>query len=479
MTTLVCCVGNSDLTLDGQYLAVRNPAGAAPSFRAATEQLLAQVDDALDRLDAPLLRPLLDWAIARTRSQRPLLHVVLLATDQEPPHPQDTCFAARLLARWLERRYGARCQLAVELFDLRGNPADYDTMYRAVGDVLRQLAQSASPRPILVSLTAGTPAITFALTVHTVDRFGSQCTFVYLPRGSTAPRELHVRRWLQQSALLADARRELERGEFGRAALLLQQAGVPRAFWQLAQAGDHRLAYHFSEASASARQALRDPRTRPIAAAFLQELEELTTAQRILVEQGGKQPVPQACEPLLAELVANLRLVWEQGREADFLARLYRFHEMMLRWLVEEQLGAPVHTATGEATPAFRHWWRARPELEREAAARNLNPERITRPLLDFLLARVPAVQRDRQILRQLNLLTQYRSQTFVGHGFLGVRREDLLRLYRQRAGPDADPMRDVETLARRLHLGSQVDWPQRLRDALLALLDQWETEAE
>ncbi len=51
MTTLVCCIGNSDLTLDGQYLAVRNPAGAAPSFRTATEQLLAQVDDVLDRLD--------------------------------------------------------------------------------------------------------------------------------------------------------------------------------------------------------------------------------------------------------------------------------------------------------------------------------------------------------------------------------------------------------------------------------------------
>lgn len=477
MTTLVCCIGNSDLTLDGQYLAVRNPAGAAPSFRTATEQLLAQVDDVLDRLDAPLLRPLLDWAIARTRSQRPLLHVVLLATDQQPPHPQDTCFAARVIGRWLERRYGARCQLAVELFDLRGNPADYDAMYRAVGDVLRQLAQSASPRPILVSLTAGTPAMTFALTVHAVERFGNSCSFVYLPRGSSQPQELQVRRWLVQSALLADARRELQRGEFGRAAVLLQQAGVPRAVWQLAQAGDHRLAYHFEEAQASARQALRDPRTRPIAQQFLEELAELAAAQRTLVERGGQEPIPRACEPLLAEMVANLRLVWQQGREADFLARLYRFHEMMLRWLVEEQLGAPVHTASGEATPAFRRWWQTRPELHRQATARNLNPERITRPLLDFLLASVPAVRRDREILQQLNRLTQFRSQTFVGHGFLGVRRDDILALYRERAGPNADPMQDIEHLAHRLQLGAQASWPERLRDALLQLLASWEQE--
>ncbi|MCS7257112.1 MAG: hypothetical protein RMJ05_06120, partial [Thermomicrobium sp.] len=111
MTTLVCCVGNSDLALDGRSLTVRNHQGAVQSFRAVTEQLLTQAADALDRLDAPVLRPLLDWAIARLRPQPPALHVVLLATDQEPPHPQDTVFAARLLERWLEHRYAARAHL--------------------------------------------------------------------------------------------------------------------------------------------------------------------------------------------------------------------------------------------------------------------------------------------------------------------------------------------------------------------------------
>ncbi|MBO9359926.1 MAG: hypothetical protein J7450_10255 [Thermomicrobium sp.] len=473
--TLLACVGNSDLTLDGAFLVTREHRGSAPSFRDRTRELLASAAGLSERLDAPLLRPLLTWARERPGAQ--LLRVVLLATDQDPPHQQDTVFAAQLLARWLTERFtstGDRIEVIVRT--LRANPADYDQMYRAIGQVLRQLAP-ATAGPVLVSLTAGTPAMTFALTVHALDRFGSECSFVYLPRNSQRPQELRLRRLLQRAASLADARRELERGEFGRAALLLQQAGVPRSIWRLAEAADHRVAYHFEEAQSSARQALRDPRTRPLAQEFLRELDELATAQRILQEKGGNEPVPRACEPLLAEMVANLRLVWQQEREADFLARLYRFHEMMLRWLVEEQLGAPVHTATGEATPAFRNWWRSRPELQRQAAARNLNPERITRPLLDFLLASIPAVRRDREILAQLNRLTQFRSQTFVGHGFLGVRRDDILALYRERAGPNADPMQDIEHLARRLQLGSQADWPERLRDALLQLLDQWETE--
>jgi hypothetical protein len=153
----------------------------------------------------------------------------------------------------------------VERFVLCGNSADDDAMARAVGAVLRRLDQSASPRPLLVCRSAGTPAMTVARTVHAVDRFGSQCTVVSLPPGSAAPRERHGRRWLQQSALLARARRELEPGEFGRAARSLQQAGVPGAFRQLVPAGDHRLAYHCNEARASARQPLRDPHTRRIA----------------------------------------------------------------------------------------------------------------------------------------------------------------------------------------------------------------------
>lgn len=476
MPMLIACVGNSDLMLDGQYLAVRNHSGQLPSFREQTRALLAEGDTILSRLDAPLLRPLVAWLLDRRAKDQTPLQIVLLATDQDPPHPQDTVFAAQLLERWLLARF-PQSSVACARDKLSGNPSDYDAMYRAIRRVLQTLKPGEPP--IYLSLTAGTPAMTFALTVHALDLFGSHCSFLYLPRGSETPRELRVRRWLQQAALLADARRELQRGEFGRAAVLLRQAGVPNAFAQLAEAADHRLAYHFEEATTTAKQAQRDPRTRSVAQEFLRELEELEAARRLLDEKGGQQAVPHAYEPLLSELVANLRLAWENDREADFLARLYRFHEAMLRWLVEEQLAAPVHTSSGDATPAFRRWWNARPELQRRAAARNLNPERITRPLLDFLIADIPALKRDREVLRNLNRLTQLRSQTIVGHGFLGVRRDDILKAYRNVAGPQADPMRDVEELAQRLQLGTHADWPQRLRATLLELLTAWEAEQE
>lgn len=188
-----------------------------------------------------------------------------------------------------------------------------------------------------------------------------------------------------------------------------------------------------------------------------------------------ERAVPNAYEPLLSELVANLRHCWNAGRYVDFLARLFRFQEALLRWLVEEQLGIPVHTEDSSSPPGFRRALQARPELRRLAEARNLNTDRITRPLLVCLLQDVPATRRDLETLERLNRLTLLHGQTIVAHGFRGVSCERVLETYRQAAGPQADPMADVEALTERLALDEFVGWPDRLYAELARLTGELE----
>lgn len=473
----VALVGNSDLTLDGAYLFQRNHAGEGLSFRERTAALLAEYPAAGDRLDAPLLLPQLRWLLEHQAKQASTpIDLVLIATDQQPPHPQDTVYAAKLLARWLPERFPPGT-LAVDVETVAGaNPADYDAMYRWFRDATRRLAARFPSGAVYLSVTGGTPAMTFALTLHGVEAFGSRCTFLYLPRGADRPVRLGVRRELQRAQLLSDARLLLQRGDFAHAAELLRQAGMPRGVWSLAQAAAHRLAFDFEEAARLGRRhALREPRTRETATWFLGQLERLQQAAERLEQEGMERAVPEAYEPLLSELVANLRHCWDAGRYADFLARLFRFQEALLRWLVEEQLGIPVHTEDGSSPPGFRRALQARPDLRRAAEARNLDVNRITRPLLARLLEHIPAVQRDLEALDRLNELTLLRGQTIVAHGFRGVSRERVLQTYRQVAGPGADPMADVEQLATRLALDDLAGWPRRLRAELAQVLDEWE----
>ncbi len=109
------------------------------------------------------------------------------------------------------------------------------------------------------------------------------------------------------------------------------------------------------------------------------------------------------------------------------------------------------------------------------AEARNVNVDRITRPLLVCLLQGVSAVRRDLETLEQLNRLTLLRGQTIVAHGFRGVSRKRVLEAYRAVAGPGVDPMTDVEQLAARLALDDLAGWPQRLSADLTRLIDDLE----
>jgi hypothetical protein len=388
---LVVLVGSSDLTLDGASLVQRTHAGDAPSFRERTAALSARYEAVHDRLDAPLLLPQLRWLLERQAREASVpIVLVLVATDQQPPHPQDTVQAARLLARWLPERFSPGT-LAVRVETIAGeNPAD-DAMYRWSRATLRRLASQFPPGETYLSVTGGPPAMTFALTLQGMEAFGSRASFLDLPRGTERPVSLGIRRQLTRAQLLADAQLLLERGDFAHAAELLRKAGLPRGAWTLAQAAAQRLAFDFEEAARRARRhALREPCTRETGEWFLAQLERLQQAAEQLEREGRERAVPQAYEPLLSELVANLRHCWESGRYVDFLARLYRFQEALLRWLVEEELGIPVHTADGSSPPGFRRALQARSDLRRLAEARNLNVDRITRPLLVCLLQTVP-----------------------------------------------------------------------------------------
>jgi hypothetical protein len=59
----------------------------------------------------------------------------------------------------------------------------------------------------------------------------------------------------------------------------------------------------------------------------------------------GPGDPPRRWEALLRELFWNARAAYRSGRYADFLGRVYRFQEALLRYLVETLLGLPTDLA--------------------------------------------------------------------------------------------------------------------------------------
>jgi hypothetical protein len=485
---LISTIGNRDLTLDGSLL-------PREEFRDRTAELLEQCRReraaVLGRLQAPILEPVVRWVLrqhteppgpSRPEPRRPQLCVYLVATDQPETTPQrvsDTLHAAALLREWLADRFKAHGLQSTKFWTYQSNPADYDEAYRYFQELERQRSfpDSGDFDIVYLNPTGGTPALTFGLLTVVLPFYGARAVVLYLPNGRDLPIRLNVGQQFRRAQLLDDVATQLDQWEFGRAAELLQRAGVPGHLAALTRALAYRLNFDFTLALRTIEHEVIPPSSGALRSAAIAQQEQLARLRdHAEALHNAVVPRPDCYPPLLRELYVNTLLTWEAGRYADFLARAFRFEEAALRWAVEETLHLPTGSAKqprGSALPAFVEGIEGDPELLQHAQSpyegRKLDYRRApTRDLLRHLLDTPrlrsdPTAQQVKTLTDRLRRLSELRNMSIVAHGFKGVSREAIEHAYEE------DCLADLRALARAVGVDPDVN---PLAEARAALLD-------
>ncbi|GBD20859.1 hypothetical protein HRbin28_01307 [bacterium HR28] len=438
---LVSTLGNRDVTVDGQLI-------PQDDFRTACEALLAELEHdrsaVLTRLGAPILERIVTWILDRHADPdyRPQLRIYLIASDQEDKRFRhtDTIPAARLLQAWLPHVFDNGSIERVSLWRIDTNPADYDD---AVRFYRLLIGQRALPDPrefaaIYLNPTGGTPALSFGLLTVLAPFFGERTVVIYMPARTLRPTPLDVGATYRQFQALDDAMRAIERYDFAHAAHLLRVAMAPLPLYAFAEVLAYRLAFDF-------RRALQrlEGTVIPASRGTLRQLarREQDTLHRLLSDaetlEQAREPVPDRYPALLAELYGSASIAWEQERYADFLARVFRFEEALLRWAVEHCLRLPTGVDRDDrgrprSLPAFQAGIAGDPDLAQHVAASPFDPTRPpTRDLLRHLLslprlADDPVARTVRESSLALDSLSQLRNRSIVAHGFAPVSREEI-----------------------------------------------------
>ncbi len=438
---LISTLGNRDLTVDGQHIPQEH-------FRPSCETLLAELErdrpSVLSRLGAPILERVITWILDRHADPdyRPQLRIYLIASDQEDDRfrHSDTLPAARLLQAWLPDAFGKDSIERISLWRIDTNPADYDDAIRFYRLLI---GQRAVPNPrdfaaIYLNPTGGTPALSFGLLTVLAPFFGERSIVLYLPARTLRPTPLDVGATYRQFEALNDAIRAIERYDFAHAAHLLRIAMAPLPLYAFAEVLAYRLAFDF-------RRALQrlEGTVIPASRGNLRQLarREQETLHRLLTDaealEQAREPMPDRYPTLLVELYGSAWTAWEQERYADFLARVFRFEEALLRWAVEHCLNLPTGAERDDrgrprSLPAFRSGIAADPEIAQHVADSPLDPERPpTRDLLRHLLklprlATDPVARTVRENSAVLDPLSQLRNRSIVAHGFAPVSREEI-----------------------------------------------------
>jgi hypothetical protein len=331
------------------------------------------------------------------------------------------------------------------------------------------------------------------LLLQGIRRYGERLRVLYPPYGRE-PHELRIGRQLLQVFQEAAVRDRLREGDFARAEALLRDLGAPPGLIALAAYAARRMEFDFEGAREALDQAMRegDAATRDfIRQRLLHDLDPLL----------GPGDPPRRWEALLRELFWNARAAYRSRRYADFLGRVYRFQEALLRYLVETLLGLPTDLAREVREETRRRWEegiRGNPALlrfleQQEVEGQPLDWRQISRPTYKALLAfaiekggtdaegrpLVPEGERGRYqaLLKQVNQLdplVERRHRTIIGHDFVGVSEEDLREAYAPwREGKVRDPEEGLERILGMLHIDTRDDPYSAIADFIQRRLSQ------
>lgn len=482
-------VGARDVLKDGQEIRPPRPEGERLLQELERDPGLAQ------RLTFPILEPCLRELLRMHPEGLDLL--VLFGTDQrEASHrPTDTLHFAQILARLLPERVGPQLR-GVKVHLLQGiNPALYDEAFDAMEEALRQMPGEVSV--CYAILAGGTPACNAALLLQGVRHYGDRLQAVYLPMGEKAPHTMRIGRQVKDAFREEAALERLRAHDFASAQRYLENLRAPSGLIALVEHAARRLDFDFLAARRSLERAFQEGDSD--LRAFIKERRLREELNELLEPEGSLQRLPA----LLRELFWNARATYRHRRYADFLGRVYRMQEAILRLLVERIFGLPTDLSPNVREENLRRWVEGiethpalREYLEQQTVeGQPLNWRNIARPTYKAMLAyavdpsrgkdphgnpMLSEKERERyqallQRVNALDPLVELRHRTIIGHDFQGVSQEDLQARYApRRAGRVLDPVEGLEEILHILGIDIRNDPYEAIAHFVEAAIRGW-----
>ena len=420
---LICTLGNRDVLLSGEPIKPPRDRG---------KDILKNFEEYKPLLTCPIIQPVLNYVFHDLGLQT-IDRLVLVATDQDERttmlefRQNDTIEFAHilqtLLPRVIRKQHVGKKVSDIRIVKIPENPNYLDDMYMFFGKSLRQdkSFQMENLKVCYVEQTGGIPSANMALLFQCINKFKEKCCPIYVSEKTKAATPLkiveHIIGGYRKLLLLHLI------SNYDYAALcdqLDEKKENEKFLFLLSQYAQHRLYFDTATAKSIATKGISEflSPERNIFEDFLMDLEKIQKRDY---------------ESLLVELYHNMVVKYRRSEFVDFLGRLYRFQEALLRCVVERDLKISTEiNAKTKLHDDFVKGVEARPDLkeflscERTPSGGPVNYMSIGVPVLmaclKYLIVKLNFSYRlVYDLLKQFDILTNLRNKSIIGHGFDGV----------------------------------------------------------
>ncbi len=420
---LICTLGSRDLLLSDKMV---KPA------RTEGEKIFRDYENLKSQLTYPIVKKALNHIFERHER---IDRLVFVATNQDPAVTSqkylehDTVEFARIISSLIKDQYGHNIK-EIKTCNISKDPAYLDSMFKFFEENFFGSGACNNAFKIdnldicYVEQTGGIPAANMALLYQSINRFKDKCKILYVTETSNVAFSLEISNIIldeKRKSLLPHLAKNYDYASLS--AHLDEKKEDEKFLLRLCQYARHMLYFDVDKARIIANDAMGE---------FCEKrhiFEELISGLQGLENKNH--------ESLILELFYNMQIKYHRQEFVDFLGRIYRFEEAVLRYLVEREFNIsteldrktntyPELSACIENTAGLKVFIKT----QKTPDGGKIDPEIVALPLLNAMLnfAVVERNEKHLQIVhnifnsnKKFALLIKIRNKSIIGHGFEGV----------------------------------------------------------
>ncbi len=385
-------------------------------------------------MEAILLEPVINYIKNKNHIER----IYLFGTEQIKIHPQDTYYIAFIIKEILKKRFELIDE-KIRVIQVACDPSDRDEMYDFYEKFFGSLTEGGL---VFISLAGGTPAQNEALLFNSVAKFKSDVQGLYLPKGSTKVKALDVSGRIYKKGLKDQVEVLKEKYLYDGAIDLVDRYGLDEDL-DLLKAKNYEALFDFENSLKYYEKAVHrySGEKRAEIHEKIERISRLKTGLRDDKELSEDHFLTYIS--LLEELYINMKIKWVQGAYIDFIGRLFRFEEAVLRFVFEKETKISTEKKRGEYSD-FCNFVKSDEEIckfleECSIKLDRLEPNRkVLGKILEFWIRKKNKGEKLGQIfgfLKKTNTpegksLADMRNKSILAHGFKGISKEEFEKMY-------------------------------------------------
>ena len=314
---LIANIGNSDLGKDNK-----------PFFDLRKNEIYARSKEMLENKDFTGLEPIILKPIIRKIKENSTLDkIYLFATEQESHYSQDTIYIAQIIKELLKDEN-------IEIIKITDNPSNHDLMFEFYEHELSKIKDLVDN--YYISITGGTPAENISLLLKGLLKFGNKIRVIYKSINSNEAFEFKIGETIgkillkREMEILEKKHLYIAAANLGEKYDLLKSSEIKKL-----KAKEYRLLFDFDK-SFELMNEIKDGFAGKEKDEILKEIEILESFKEVKGAELNDEYFTRYLN-LINELYENMKVKWEQGAYVDFVGRLFRFEEAVLRFVFEKE----------------------------------------------------------------------------------------------------------------------------------------------